>query len=168
MADRPSSFLVTRIYETPDGGSCFEDVHIPLDNTGMEPLEPLPRHLPFIIPTSTCLPTPIYPARPSIIMWPLWRLYRYVQVRCLPQKTFNTCFVCVGWIGTLSAAEPVKEIIFRETQGSYDLDFHNAPSRRYIIITSGTQHLHNDARILEIGTEVFRELLDVDGNSASN
>ena len=31
----------------------------------------------------------------------------------------------------------VKDIIFRRTEGSYDLDFHTAPQRQYIIMLNG-------------------------------
>ena len=36
-------------------------------------------------------------------------------------------------------SEPVKTsgLIFRETDGSYDLDFHNAPRRQYVINLEG-------------------------------
>lgn len=42
-----------------------------------------------------------------------------------------------GQIGYLSAALPVKEIIFREVQPSYDYDFHNAPRRQYMVLPDG-------------------------------
>jgi len=42
-----------------------------------------------------------------------------------------------GPIGSLSAASPVKEIIFREVEPSYDYDFHNAPQRQYIVLLDG-------------------------------
>ena len=42
-----------------------------------------------------------------------------------------------GPIGYLSAALPVKEIIFREVEPSYDYDFHNAPRRQYIVLLDG-------------------------------
>ena len=42
-----------------------------------------------------------------------------------------------GPIGWLSAALPVKEIIFREVEPSYDYDFHNAPQRQYIVLLDG-------------------------------
>ncbi len=36
-------------------------------------------------------------------------------------------------IGALSKLEPATGIVFRETQGDYDYDFHNAPRRQYVI-----------------------------------
>lgn len=42
-----------------------------------------------------------------------------------------------GLIGYLSAALPVKEIIFREVEPSYDYDFHNAPKKQYIVLLDG-------------------------------
>ena len=37
----------------------------------------------------------------------------------------------------LLAFVQVKDIIFRKTEGSYDLDFHTAPQRQYIIMLQG-------------------------------
>jgi hypothetical protein len=42
-----------------------------------------------------------------------------------------------GEIGRLSEKFPVEEIIFRETGGDYDFDFHNAPQRQFIILLDG-------------------------------
>ena len=42
-----------------------------------------------------------------------------------------------GEIGMLSDNFPVKDIIFRETDGNYDFDFHNAPQRQFIILLDG-------------------------------
>lgn len=42
-----------------------------------------------------------------------------------------------GPIGSLSTAAPVKEIIFREVEPSYDYDFHNAPQKQYIVLLDG-------------------------------
>ena len=42
-----------------------------------------------------------------------------------------------GEIGKLSNRYSVKEIIFRETGGDYDYDFHNAPERQFIIFLDG-------------------------------
>ena len=43
-----------------------------------------------------------------------------------------------GEIGFLSDEEPVKGIIFREVEASYDFDFHNAPQRQYIVLLDGS------------------------------
>ena len=42
-----------------------------------------------------------------------------------------------GEIGRLSERFPVGSIIFRETGGDYDYDFHNAPERQFIIMLDG-------------------------------
>ncbi len=42
-----------------------------------------------------------------------------------------------GDIGSLSEALPVKSIIFREVEPSYDYDFHTAPQKQYIILLDG-------------------------------
>ena len=42
-----------------------------------------------------------------------------------------------GEIGKLSERYPVKELIFRETGGAYDYDFHHAPQRQFIIMLDG-------------------------------
>ncbi len=41
-----------------------------------------------------------------------------------------------NWIGSLSAGTDVHEIVFRETDGAYDLDWHTAPCRQFIIMTN--------------------------------
>ena len=43
----------------------------------------------------------------------------------------------LGDIGRLSDKFPVKDIIFRETGGDYDYDFHNAPQKQFIILLDG-------------------------------
>lgn len=42
-----------------------------------------------------------------------------------------------GTIGHLSKTYPACGIIFRETEGDYDFDWHNAPQRQYIILLEG-------------------------------
>lgn len=42
-----------------------------------------------------------------------------------------------GEIGRLSEGLPVKSIIFREVEASYDYDFHNAPQKQYLILIDG-------------------------------
>jgi len=42
-----------------------------------------------------------------------------------------------GTVGDLSAPQDVTKLIFRETGGDYDLDFHTAPRRQYVINLSG-------------------------------
>ncbi len=38
-----------------------------------------------------------------------------------------------GGIGWISKLESATGIVFRETDGNYDFDFHNAPRRQYVI-----------------------------------
>lgn len=42
-----------------------------------------------------------------------------------------------GNIGALSEIQPVKGVIFREVEPTYDYDFHNAPQKQYIILLDG-------------------------------
>jgi hypothetical protein len=42
-----------------------------------------------------------------------------------------------GDIGRLSEKYPVKSIIFRQTDASYNYDWHTAPARQYIILLDG-------------------------------
>ena len=42
-----------------------------------------------------------------------------------------------GRIGQLSDLIPATGVIFRETGGDYDLDFHNAPRRQYVVMLEG-------------------------------
>lgn len=42
-----------------------------------------------------------------------------------------------GEVGSLSESIPVKDIIFREVEPSYDWDFHTAPQRQYIVLLDG-------------------------------
>ena len=38
-----------------------------------------------------------------------------------------------GAIGALSKLETATGVVFRQTEGDYDYDFHNAPRRQYVI-----------------------------------
>ncbi|UCE86849.1 MAG: hypothetical protein JSU66_03695 [Deltaproteobacteria bacterium] len=42
-----------------------------------------------------------------------------------------------GAIGSLSEAIPATGAIFRETGADYDLDWHNAPRRQFVVMLSG-------------------------------
>jgi hypothetical protein len=39
----------------------------------------------------------------------------------------------LGALGAISKLEAATGIVFRETQGDYDFDFHNAPRRQYVV-----------------------------------
>jgi len=43
----------------------------------------------------------------------------------------------LGKIGAMSDPIPASSILFRETGADYDLDFHNAPRRQFVIMLSG-------------------------------
>ncbi len=63
----------------------------------------------------------------------------------------------VDWVETrnasrLSARLPATGIIFRETSGDYDLDWHPAPRRQYIInLDGGVRITASDGESREIG-----------------
>ena len=64
--------------------------------------------------------------------------------RLYSDESGNSCFEDLeielrdfGDIGRLSEKYPVEDIIFRETGGDYDYDFHNAPQRQFIILLDG-------------------------------
>lgn len=42
-----------------------------------------------------------------------------------------------NWIGALSEGTGVHEIVFRQTSGAYDLSWHTAPCRQFIIMING-------------------------------
>ena len=61
-------------------------------------------------------------------------------------------------IGRLSAPIPVKSLIFREVQPTYDLDWHNAPQKQYIVNLDASVEItvsSGETRVLGPG-EVFR------------
>jgi hypothetical protein len=68
----------------------------------------------------------------------------------------------VEWVeerpgGKLSKRFPATGIIFRETKGDYDLDWHPAPRRQYIInLDAGVEITASDGETRKIGAgEVF-------------
>jgi hypothetical protein len=58
----------------------------------------------------------------------------------------------LGAIGSLSELVPATGVVFRTTEGDYDLDFHNAPRRQYVVTLSG------GAVEIEIGDGTRRRL----------
>ena len=46
-----------------------------------------------------------------------------------------------GQFGRISKMVKAKGVIFREVDGDYDLDFHNAPRRQYVINLTGSVDL---------------------------
>lgn len=60
-------------------------------------------------------------------------------------------------VGRLSERIPATGLIFRETGGDYDLDFHNAPRRQYIVNLDGAVEItigSGEKRVIGPG-EVF-------------
>ena len=54
--------------------------------------------------------------------------------------------------GRLSAFIPAKGLFFRQVPGNYDLDWHNAPRRQYIInLDAGVRITASDGEVREIG-----------------
>jgi hypothetical protein len=43
-----------------------------------------------------------------------------------------------GPMGRISSLVPAKGVLFREVGGDYDLDFHNAPRRQYVVNLTGS------------------------------
>lgn len=46
-----------------------------------------------------------------------------------------------GLFGRISKMVPARGVIFREVDGDYDLDFHNAPRRQYVVNLTGSVDL---------------------------
>src|SRR5262252_1275105 len=66
--------------------------------------------------------------------------------------------------GKMSARFPATGIIFRETAGSYDLDWHRAPRRQYIINLDAAVELtasDGESRVIGAGEVILVE--DVSG-----
>ena len=66
-----------------------------------------------------------------------------------------------GDIGALSETRPVKGIIFREVEPSYDYNFHNAPQKQYIILLDGGIEI----QVILKGMDTHEE---IDGETYSN
>ncbi len=66
--------------------------------------------------------------------------------------------------GKLSRRQPATGLIFRQTAGDYDLDWHNAPRRQYIVNLDAAVELtasDGESRIIGPGEVIFVE--DVTG-----
>ncbi len=46
-----------------------------------------------------------------------------------------------GFLGRMSKLVPAKGVVFREVDGDYNLDFHNAPRRQYVVNLTGSVEL---------------------------
>ena len=65
-----------------------------------------------------------------------------------------------NFAGSLSAPVPVSSVMFRETGADYDLDFHPAPRRQYVVNLTGSVEIetgHGDKRILGPGSILLAE-----------
>jgi uncharacterized protein YjlB len=52
-------------------------------------------------------------------------------------EDFELDFISDGDIGKLTEKINAKGIIFRETDGDYDYDWHNAPAKQFVIMQEG-------------------------------
>jgi len=76
-----------------------------------------------------------------------------------------------GAIGFLSDDQPVKSIVFREVEPSYDYDFHNAPDRQYIILLEGGVTIETslgDKRTFNTGSVLLVEDTTGKGHKTKN
>jgi len=65
-----------------------------------------------------------------------------------------------GAIGRISKLETATGILFRENSGDYNLDFHNAPRRQYVINLDGSVELETGdgtRRVLRPGDVLLAE-----------
>jgi hypothetical protein len=75
----------------------------------------------------------------------------------------------VEWVqdtpgGKLSKRQPATGVIFRETSGDYDLDWHPAPRRQYIVnLDAGVQITASDGETRVIGAGEILLVEDVTG-----
>jgi uncharacterized cupin superfamily protein len=80
--------------------------------------------------------------------------FRDIQVDWVEERHFSQ----------LSARLPATGIIFRKTSGDYDLDWHNAPRRQYIInLDGGVQITASDGESRIIGAGEVLLVEDVSG-----
>jgi hypothetical protein len=76
-----------------------------------------------------------------------------------------------GSVGKLSDALPIKEIIFREVEPSYDWDFHTAPQKQYIILLDGEIEIETSlgaTRIFKAGEILLVEDTTGKGHKTKN
>ena len=58
----------------------------------------------------------------------------------------------VGAAGLISAPWPAKAVLFREVEGSYDLDFHTAPRRQLVVNLTGSVEIETgDGSVRRLG-----------------
>jgi hypothetical protein len=65
-----------------------------------------------------------------------------------------------GGIGAISKLQGATGVVFRETEGDYDYDFHNAPRRQYVINLDAAVELEigdGTKRVLQAGDVLLAE-----------
>jgi hypothetical protein len=65
-----------------------------------------------------------------------------------------------GGIGAISKLQGATGVVFRETEGDYDYDFHNAPRRQYVINLDAAVEIElgdGTKRVLEAGEILLAE-----------
>ncbi|MBN2613223.1 MAG: hypothetical protein JXB00_16840 [Bacteroidales bacterium] len=76
-----------------------------------------------------------------------------------------------GPIGFLSEEIPVKGIVFREVNPSYDYDFHNAPQRQYVVLLDGEIEIETstgEKRVFKTGDVILADDLEGKGHRTKN
>jgi hypothetical protein len=74
-------------------------------------------------------------------------------------------------MGSLSAPWPTTAVQFREVSGDYDLDFHNAPRRQFVVNLTGSVEIETgsgDIRRLGPGTILLAEDTTGQGHISRN
>ncbi len=72
-------------------------------------------------------------------------------------------------VGSLSELVPATGVIFRQTGGDYDLDWHNAPRRQYIVNLDGAVEItvgSGETRILGPGEVLLAEDTEGQGHKS--
>lgn len=76
-----------------------------------------------------------------------------------------------GAIGFLSDAQKAAAVVFRKVLPDYDYDFHNAPSRQYIILLDGAIEIETsvgEKRIFNAGDVLLVEDVSGKGHRTRN
>ena len=63
-----------------------------------------------------------------------------------------------GQIGFLSQKQKASGVIFRETAGDYDYDWHNAPERQFVIVLEGVE---KNSVSIDIGSSSLNKQIDI-------
>ena len=80
--------------------------------------------------------------------------FRDIEIKWTEERNFSK----------YSARMPANGIIFRETSGDYDLDWHPAPRRQYIVnLDAGAQITASDGEVREIKAGEIILVEDISG-----